>query len=163
MKGFAPLLLLSTSLRVCLYARPQALNYLTHTHTAQNLLRVRNPNTTDVGSQYEGIVEVFHNGAWGTICNTQWTLNDALVACRTAGFSSAVRAVTDGSYYGAGQGSVYLNNVQCTGEETTLFNCLYSSWGNVPSSCDHSNDAAVVCSDSKYRIFRGYKLSRNDR
>ena len=142
-----------TSLHVCLYACPQALNYLTHphthTHTAQYLLRVRNPNTTDVGSQYEGIVEVFHNGAWGTICNTQWTLNDALVACRTVGFSSAVRAVTDGSYYGAGLGSVYLNDVHCTGEETTLFNCSHSSWGNVPSSCDHSNDAAVVCSDSK--------------
>ncbi|XP_064385063.1 deleted in malignant brain tumors 1 protein-like isoform X2 [Halichondria panicea] len=116
--------------------------------SAQNLLRVRNPNTTDVGSQYEGIVEVFHNGAWGTICNTHWTLNDALVACRTVGFSSAVRAVTDGSYYGAGLGSVYLNDVHCTGEETTLFNCSHSSWGNVPSSCDHSNDAAVVCSDN---------------
>ncbi len=71
------------------------------------------------------------------------------MACRTAGFSSAVRAVTDGSYYGSGQGSVLLNNVQCTGDEATLFGCSHSSWGNVPSNCDHSNDAAVVCSDSK--------------
>lgn len=124
---------------------------LTYTlsYTAQNALRVRNPNTTDVGSQYEGIVEVYHNGAWGTVCNRHWTFNDALVACRTAGFSSAVRAVTDGSFYGPGVGNVILDDVHCTGDETNLFSCSLSSWGDVSSSCDHSRDAGVVCSDSK--------------
>ena len=121
-----------------------------HTRTAQNVLRVRNPNSTDIGAQYEGIVEVRHNGVWGTVCNTQWTFNDALVACRTAGFASAVRAVTDGSYYGGGTGQVVLGNVICDGSENTLFDCRHDSWGSVSSSCrDHTHDAGVVCSDSK--------------
>ncbi len=119
------------------------------THTAQNAVRVRNPNTTDVGSQYEGIVEIYHNGAWGTVCNRHWTFNDALVACRTAGFSSAVRAVTDGSYYGPGVGHVLLDDVHCTGDEINLFSCTLSSWGVVSSTCDHTRDAGVVCSDSE--------------
>ena len=72
------------------------------------------------------------------------------MACRTAGFNSAVRAVTDTSYYGRGNGTVWLDNVQCTGSEETLFDCSRSSWGVVDSSCnDHSKDAAVVCSDGK--------------
>ena len=121
-----------------------------HTHAAQNALRVRNPNSTLPGSQYEGIVEVWHNGAWGTVCNTNWNYHTAFVACRTAGFNSAVRAVTNASYYGRGTGNVILDNVQCTGSEATLFDCPHASWRVVSSSCrNHARDAAVICSDGK--------------
>ena len=133
----------------------------TCTHAAQNALRVRNPNSTLPGSQYEGIVEVFHNGAWGTVCNTNWNYHTAFVACRTAGFNSAVRAVTNTSYYGMGNGTVWLDNIQCTGSEATLFVCGHSNWGAVDSSCsDHSRDVAVVCSDGKKStIFLEFHLS----
>ena len=123
------------------------------TLTAQNALRVRNPNSTLPGSQYEGIVEVFHNGEWGTVCNTNWNYHTAFVACRTAGFNSAVRAVTNNTYYGRGNGTVWLDNIQCTGTEATLFDCARSNWGTVDSSCnDHTRDAAVVCSDGKRKF-----------
>ena len=116
-----------------------------------NLLRIHNHNSTLPGSQYEGIVEVFHNGAWGTVCNTNWNYHSAFVACRTAGFNSAVRAVTNGSYYGRGNGTVWLDNVQCTGNEASFFECA-RNWGNVDSSCnDHTRDAAVVCSDGRQK------------
>ena len=121
-----------------------------HTFAAQNVLRIRNPNSTLPGSQYEGIVEVYHNGQWGTVCNTNWNYHAAFAACRTAGFNSAVRAVTDTNYYGRGNGTVWLDNVQCSGNEATLFDCDYGSWGVVGSRCsNHANDAAVVCSDGK--------------
>ena len=122
--------------------------------TAQNALRVRNPNSTLPGSQYEGIVEVYHNGAWGTVCNTNWNYHTAFVACRTAGFNSAVRAVNNASYYGRGVGNVALDGVQCTGTEATLFDCPHSTWGVVDSSCrNHARDAAVICSDGKRLCF----------
>ena len=124
--------------------------YTFNTHTGQNSLRVRNPNSTYPGSQYEGIVEVYHNGEWGTICNRNWNYHTAFVACRTAGFNSAVRAVLDATYFGGGVGQVQLDNVQCTGSEATLWDCSHSSWLDVDASCqNHARDAAVVCSDGK--------------
>ena len=126
----------------------------THTHNfvyiAQNALRVRNPNSTLPGSQYEGIVEVWHNGEWGTVCNTNWNYHTALVACRTAGFNSAVRAVLNASYYGRGVGDVLLDNIQCTGSESALWDCSRSRWNVTGASCrNHARDAAVICSDGE--------------
>ena len=112
---------------------------------------MRNPNSTSYpGSQYEGIVEVLHNSVWGTICNRNWNYHTAFVACRTAGFNSAVRAVLDTTYFGGGVGNVLLDNVQCTGSEATLWDCSHSQWGVVDSSCrNHARDAAVICSDGE--------------
>ena len=139
----------------CVLVITQSLT-LTHSHThtftlaAQNQLRIRNMNISNPFGQYEGIVEVYHNGQWGTVCDTRWTYQDALLACLTAGFQSAVRPVTDGSL-GRGSGTVQLGYVECAGSEATLFDCPKSSW--VPGNCtDHTQDVAVVCSDGRFCI-----------
>lgn len=36
----------------------------------------------------EGRVEICFDEAWGTICDTLWSTNDATVVCRQLGFSS---------------------------------------------------------------------------
>ena len=60
------------------------------------------------------------------------------------------QVVTDGSVYGGGTGNVILDNVRCSGTETTLFGCSHGRWGVVADYCnDHSRDAAVVCSDGE--------------
>ena len=40
----------------------------------------------DGQSDYSGIVEVYINGKWGSVCHDHWTNNDARVACRELGY-----------------------------------------------------------------------------
>ena len=58
-------------------------------------------------------------------------------------------AIARGSaYYGQGSGSILLDNVQCTGNEASIFSCTHNSIGS--HDCDHSEDAGVVCLEGKY-------------
>ena len=61
-----------------------------------------------------------------------------------------------GSYFRAGRGLIGMSNVNCHGNESSIFDCQYvSPYG---SNCDHSNDAGVTC----YGNFRYYtKLKLN--
>ena len=58
-------------------------------------------------------------------------------------------AIARGSaYFGQGSGSILLDNVQCTGNETSIFSCSHNSIGS--HNCDHRKDAGVVCLEGEY-------------
>ena len=44
--------------------------------------------------------------------------------------------------FSAGNGPIYLNSVNCSGLESHLQTCSFSS---MPAGCTHSNDASVGC------------------
>ncbi len=91
-----------------------------------------------------GRIEVNYNSqGWGTICDDLWGLNDADVACRMLGFRSALSA-TRRAFFGAGNGTIWLDDVLCFGNESTLLDCSHSGF-NI-HNCQHSEDAGVVCS-----------------
>ena len=46
--------------------------------------------------------------------------------------------------FGRGTGAIYLDNVGCTGTESTLLSCSHRGIG-VLRSCSHYEDAGVVC------------------
>jgi len=94
-------------------------------------------------------VEVYHNGEWGTVCDSGWDLNDAQVVCSELGFGQAI-AVRDNAFYGQGSGKIWLNYLNCSSTERTIGNCSHGGWGNV--YCGHSNDAGVKCSTGNFKI-----------
>ncbi|NWS74297.1 MARCO protein, partial [Crotophaga sulcirostris] len=86
-----------------------------------------------------GRVEIFHQGAWGTICDDGWGIEEGTVVCRMLGFSRAVSTFTAT----AGIGQIWLDDVNCRGNEYSIFDCPKPDWG--VNNCSHSEDAGVEC------------------
>ncbi|XP_068519858.1 deleted in malignant brain tumors 1 protein-like isoform X1 [Anas acuta] len=90
-----------------------------------------------------GRVEVLHKQLWGTVCDDGWDMNDAAVVCRQLGCGVAVSA-PDRAWFGRGHIAIWMDDVNCTGGEDNLLECLARPWGE--HNCDHGEDAGVVCS-----------------
>ncbi|EHB18643.1 Scavenger receptor cysteine-rich type 1 protein M130 [Heterocephalus glaber] len=93
-------------------------------------------------AQCSGRVEVWHGGSWGSVCDDSWGLSDAQVVCRQLGCGRAVVALKEAAF-GRGTGPVWLSQVKCRGNESSLWDCPEGRWGN--SDCGHKEDAAVRC------------------
>ncbi|KAJ7345840.1 hypothetical protein JRQ81_001790 [Phrynocephalus forsythii] len=91
------------------------------------------------GGVSRGRVEILHNGEWGTICDDDWDENDGRVVCRMLGYSNVLSTFTADP----GTGTIWLDNVNCLGNENTIFECNKSKWG--VHNCSHREDAGVAC------------------
>ncbi|XP_029469396.1 scavenger receptor cysteine-rich domain-containing group B protein [Rhinatrema bivittatum] len=90
----------------------------------------------------EGRVELFFLLQWGTVCDDAWDLRDARVVCRQVGCGAALEALSE-ARYGPGTGCIFLDNLKCRGNESSLLQCSHIRWG--AHNCDHSEDAGVLC------------------
>jgi len=99
-----------------------------------------------------GRVEIFHDRTWGTVCDDNWDIEDAAVVCRMLGFKYAWTAmsfgvsVTEQGVDLYGTGPIWLDDVNCIGNESSISECSHNGW--LVHNCDHLEDAGVLCSDS---------------
>ncbi|XP_026066298.1 scavenger receptor cysteine-rich domain-containing group B protein-like [Carassius auratus] len=89
-----------------------------------------------------GRVQVLYNGTWGTVCDDGWDLSEAAVVCREIGCGDVIE-VKRSAYFGEGSGQIWMDNVNCTGNESALSKCAYL--GLEHNDCSHSKDVGVIC------------------
>jgi len=75
------------------------------------------------------------------VCDDYFTDAAAKVVCEALGFFEG-RAYCCAAY-GQGTNNITLDDVVCSGTESSLNECAYRTSGN---NCDHSEDVGIACS-----------------
>ena len=90
-------------------------------------------------NENEGRVRILYGGIWGTICSNSFTLESANVVCRQLNYRGALEVAS----FGAGNGRIWLDELQCIGNETSIEQCSHLGFGI--HDCSHTEDVGVKC------------------
>ncbi|CAE8726009.1 unnamed protein product, partial [Polarella glacialis] len=93
------------------------------------------------GTALSGRLEIFHDGAWGSVCGRNFTDVEASVVCHQLGL---VGGESLGASSASGSGPIWMSGVGCKGSETGLGQCSHAGWD--VHNCSHTEDVAVLCS-----------------
>ena len=103
----------------------------------------------------EGRLEARYRGEWGTVCEDYWTDTEADLVCRLLGHQEGSTGNGGrflGAYFGEGTGRIWLDNLLCTGRETSLRDCgrrrndgRSGKLALGEHDCTHRSDVGVQC------------------
>ena len=83
------------------------------------------------------------------MCDDEWDRQDADVVCRELGYLGA-SVFHSSSGTDQGVSHVWMDNVQCVGNESSLTLCDHKGWGN--HSCTRRRKAGATCNGNEGRI-----------
>ena len=110
-------------------------------------------NTTGLDVRLIGLVpnsgrlEVLHNGTWGSVCNDRWTSTNSDMVCKRLGYSKGhayvIRSSSPSYLSSTEDQPIWMSDVQCDREHTSLGMCQHSGWG--VNDCTHRQDVYLSC------------------
>ena len=77
------------------------------------------------------------------MCADQWNKLDADVACRMVGFDGSLSSLKEKKESEETNNHAWLNNIQCTGIEQSLFSCIHD--GLSAHNCERRQRAGATC------------------
>ncbi|XP_052271435.1 scavenger receptor cysteine-rich type 1 protein M130-like [Dreissena polymorpha] len=105
-------------------------------------------------SNNDGRVEIKVLDTWGTVCDDDFGIEDALVICKMMGFPFAVGFHTS---YHAGTGPIFVDDMACGANSSHINDCFYVTKHN----CGHHEDTSVTCSECPVLTVSGGSLTYN--
>ena len=115
----------------------------------------------NTANHYEGRVEVYYSGQWGTICSYFHSNVNARIICQELGYPDA-RAGSLSASFGTGIADqpIWLSYLFCQGTETSIADCYYYLPWDVFTCSSHSNDLSVSCVDGQCAQVMSYDVTR---
>lgn len=95
-----------------------------------------------------GRVEIKHGDKWGSVCDSDFSLEAASVLCRELQCGTVI-SILGGAHFGEGNGQIWPEEYQCEGHESHLSLCSVAP--RQDGTCSHSRDVGVVCSSESQR------------
>ena len=89
------------------------------------------------------------------MCDDRFVSDDAEVVCRQLGYSGG--EAHRGAAFGAGTGTIWMDDVRCAGSEARLADCSFRGWGR--HDCRHSEDVGVSCGAASSMSFANATVS----
>ncbi|XP_072410632.1 scavenger receptor cysteine-rich domain-containing protein DMBT1-like [Chiloscyllium punctatum] len=102
---------------------------------------------SDGGTRCAGRLEIYYKGTWGSVCDDSWDVRDAEVVCKQLDCGGALERALPSSC-GPGSGPVWLKDVNCSGNESFLWECPSAPFGQ-QDDCSHKEDVRIMCSEHK--------------
>ncbi|XP_056408488.1 CD5 antigen-like [Hyla sarda] len=97
----------------------------------------------DGPSRCTGRLEVYHDGQWGSVCDDHWDDRDANVTCSQIRCGPCQPYKRRRKRFGQSHGKIWLDDVECNGDETSLEKCKHRVWSY--HDCTHQEDVSVYC------------------
>ncbi|PAA71212.1 hypothetical protein BOX15_Mlig019787g1 [Macrostomum lignano] len=90
-----------------------------------------------------GFLEITRNGIAGAVCDDMFGDNEAKVVCAQLGIPGRFRLEPEGTFKTPGGTVMWLQDVKCSGSESSLFSCAIRNWGR--SLCEIREAVNLRC------------------